>query len=1343
MGDDPLAELVTRLREHHETGDPAGLLDDAAQAAVERLSAAGPNGPNGPDAVWVLIEAHRVRAEADPERHEPAFRALLELVGLRFMADPWSAPRPLWPRLTALTGFDPLADPLDRLADLVRQDEERGGAAVADLAAAVDVVRRADVPGREPYRDTVLGLALGRLAASAERAGAERLADATEAVRLLGALAEGPGPSARRWLTYAAALERRLDLAGDPADLAAAEAAHRRALDLAAEGDPARAEAQAGIGIAHARRAEAAQDAGDAGAELREAVRWLRRAADRAPGSEAHRANLARATGRLVRHTVRAALAAEPEPEPEPEHAPPSPSLAEAPSGGPPDPEARRQAAEFVELAARVGGRVVTLAAAAERLAEPARAPGPAALAGVLEFAAHQIPTRPPHDLLPALALAMAVAEPRWGTDPGGIWWWAADLYVEAARLSLTDRPDGAVFRRAREVVDRQIATLRAAPGPDAVAELGETLFAAGLLHVTPYLGRMAGLSFEGAHELWRRRETQRRAVTPGPEPDPDAMPDAEAAAGTAVRHHREAVGLTTGHPRGRALKALAEALSMLAGLGEGGPGHDREIGAAVREALDLLDPARDPLGFLYLLRCLALLGELALPDRVADLLPVRLDELPPHEAQAVRTETLQLLDEARRPDLAAQLLRLAERLPSHPTDPAQLRRMWDSAVHALPGNRLACVPMRGRLPEAAERLRSLADDQQWPAPESAAALVHLAAHCAGEADALGRELLAEARRRAPEWAAEAHLPLSYLDARLAHGLAAGAHDTDPRAATRWHARAAEADAACGQLDLALADLDAAAHCLERCPAEEAPVAAVELVPPGVLLAGRLDEPAALRFRDLWQRVLLAVSGEFASPAVALTLHQVAKALDLTAVLAAAGPLDPSPRLAALLDRQRAEVPADVPPPAAELPGPVSGRLYYVGLGEAEPGGDREAESRNQQRAADRRISARLHATRGRAALPALPDEIQARIDADTVLVSLFLGHQRGAADGRPRMAVQAVALTREDLWHGSVRHENLDGGLLRLTRGTRRLALSPLAFQVGEVRREVVTDPLFRAVGRRGARLLADGATELLTPLAGLLPEWRAAGKRHLCVWPNGPLHYFPYHLLSPDGRPLADDWTVTQLPSLGALAPPDAGDDRPTGRGLVAFAAEHGPEEVGLADQARRIAAPFGGTVVAGAAATPRRFLAELPGARYLHVAAHGRHNEWAPWYQCLQLSPDADGEGRVFAHDVLRADLRGVALVTLSSCDSALGRFDINDNLRGLPAAFLAAGASAVVGCLWPVHPDVATHFFATLYARLDIAPDRRAAYRAAQLATRERFPAYRDWGAFCFVGDWRTP
>jgi CHAT domain-containing protein len=102
------------------------------------------------------------------------------------------------------------------------------------------------------------------------------------------------------------------------------------------------------------------------------------------------------------------------------------------------------------------------------------------------------------------------------------------------------------------------------------------------------------------------------------------------------------------------------------------------------------------------------------------------------------------------------------------------------------------------------------------------------------------------------------------------------------------------------------------------------------------------------------------------------------------------------------------------------------------------------------------------------------------------------------------------------------------------------------------------------------------------------------------------------------------------------------------------------------------------------------------------------------------------------------VLERDLRGTDLVTLSACESALLRFDFMDNLHGLAAAFLRAGAKAVIGALWPVSPDTAATFFTELYDHLAERGDRVGAFRHAQNRARARHPNYRDWGAFTYFG-----
>jgi CHAT domain-containing protein len=238
--------------------------------------------------------------------------------------------------------------------------------------------------------------------------------------------------------------------------------------------------------------------------------------------------------------------------------------------------------------------------------------------------------------------------------------------------------------------------------------------------------------------------------------------------------------------------------------------------------------------------------------------------------------------------------------------------------------------------------------------------------------------------------------------------------------------------------------------------------------------------------------------------------------------------------------------------------------------------------------------------------------------------------------------------------------------------------------------------------------------------------------------------LHYVPFHLLQPEGHPLADDWTVTTI-----LHPASIGGEHKQGRErrfVFAGTRTSHPafgltDQPALTDQVTRLAgSTHHGVLLRDAEVTPKTVLAAASRASHLHIAAHGSHDAEAAWFQCLYLNPDPGNDGRLFAWQVMSADLRGVDLVTLSACESAMGRYDPNDNLRGLPAAFLLAGASTVIGALWPVTADVAAVFFHELYASIERGLGKRDAFRSAQLSTRRTHHAYRDWGAFSFLGNW---
>lgn len=168
-------------------------------------------------------------------------------------------------------------------------------------------------------------------------------------------------------------------------------------------------------------------------------------------------------------------------------------------------------------------------------------------------------------------------------------------------------------------------------------------------------------------------------------------------------------------------------------------------------------------------------------------------------------------------------------------------------------------------------------------------------------------------------------------------------------------------------------------------------------------------------------------------------------------------------------------------------------------------------------------------------------------------------------------------------------------------------------------------------------------------------------------------------------------------------------------------------------LHEQAERIAGLFGVRPLTGQDATPTAALEALGTSRYLHLAAHGTQDVDAPLFARLYLAG-----GFLHAYQVLERDLRGTELVTLSTCESALLRYDFLDNLHGLAPAFLRAGARAVIAALWPIGPDVAATFFTELYARLASGSTRVDAFRHAQIRARARYPNYRDWGAFTYLG-----
>ena len=112
----------------------------------------------------------------------------------------------------------------------------------------------------------------------------------------------------------------------------------------------------------------------------------------------------------------------------------------------------------------------------------------------------------------------------------------------------------------------------------------------------------------------------------------------------------------------------------------------------------------------------------------------------------------------------------------------------------------------------------------------------------------------------------------------------------------------------------------------------------------------------------------------------------------------------------------------------------------------------------------------------------------------------------------------------------------------------------------------------------------------------------------------------------------------------------------------------------------------------------ATAEAFFAKLPEADYLHLACHGRYDPDTTMAAQLLLS----GQQTLRLRELLELHpFEHNRLVVLSACTSGTSQpLQIADEVVGLPAGFLEAGAPGVVGTLWTVD-DLSTTLLMTRF------------------------------------------
>jgi CHAT domain-containing protein len=246
----------------------------------------------------------------------------------------------------------------------------------------------------------------------------------------------------------------------------------------------------------------------------------------------------------------------------------------------------------------------------------------------------------------------------------------------------------------------------------------------------------------------------------------------------------------------------------------------------------------------------------------------------------------------------------------------------------------------------------------------------------------------------------------------------------------------------------------------------------------------------------------------------------------------------------------------------------------------------------------------------------------------------------------------------------------------------------------------------------------------------------------RSIVIVPHGPLHYLPFAGLYSGKNYLLDEHSIRMLPSASVeryIRPPQR---QRASSILIMGNPDLGNPDYDLpgAEEEARIIARLmpNSTFVSRKAATKTYFRSNAIRFPFIHLASHGQFLADDALNSRLLLAKDGKEDGSLTVAELYEQHLNA-ELVTLSACQTALGKSMSGDDVIGLTRGFLYAGSSNVIASLWEVDDAATAKLMSAFYTRLrDGKLSKRDALREAQLATRSKYKSPVFWAAFQLIG-----
>ena len=244
--------------------------------------------------------------------------------------------------------------------------------------------------------------------------------------------------------------------------------------------------------------------------------------------------------------------------------------------------------------------------------------------------------------------------------------------------------------------------------------------------------------------------------------------------------------------------------------------------------------------------------------------------------------------------------------------------------------------------------------------------------------------------------------------------------------------------------------------------------------------------------------------------------------------------------------------------------------------------------------------------------------------------------------------------------------------------------------------------------------------------------------------IVPHGILHYLPFHALTCHSGYLIEKHQIGYIPSATALKYVLARrKEKPVN--LLAFG---NPElnavqmQLPFAEKEVRDLEKIypGAKILIGEAASEASFKQHAGAHGIVHVASHGEFNSNTPLLSCLRLSAGNGEDGRLETREVFSLNLDAY-LVTLSACNTAIGKLTKGDDVVGLTRAFIFAGTPSILGTIWSVNDESTSKFMNYFYDNLK-EMDKFESLQLAQIKmiNSENYSHPYHWAGFQLIGDY---